>query len=549
MNYMVFDQAVQRKDEDKSKEELVEDLRQLRDSDSKLKKGIGTQNKNITERNRAEEVLRESEDKYRAFFEGSIDAILITTPDGGIEAANAEACRMFGMTEEEIIKGGRDALVDISDPRLNPALEERAKTGRFRGELNLKRKDGTIFPVEESNAIYKDRNGRVKTAMILRDISERKRAEYNLIGQAKILAAISDAIIIVDTSYHITSWNAMAEKIYGWNENEVLGKPAKDILRGEFPSREPLYEKLERGETLITESVQYTKDDRKIIISGYTVPLRDNQGRITSFAAINHDITERKRVEEALAEAKSQADFYLDLMGHDINNLNQIALGYLELADIVIKSNGKLSGDNIEFIEKPMISLRNSSKLIENVRKLQKTISEHKKIEVRPRDVVEAAYRQFSGIPNVNFSIQIPDECKVTILADELLVDVFTNIIGNAIKHNKENQDLEITIRSNSAYENNKKYCKIMIEDNGIGIIDDRKELIFNRYSSGYKNTKGSGLGLSLVKSLVKSYNGKIWVEDRIKGDHTKGSRFVIMLPTINNEQKCPYETISNTSD
>jgi PAS domain S-box-containing protein len=131
----------------------------------------------ITERKRAEEALQEREEQYRAFFENSIDAVLITSPYGTIHAANPAACKIFGMTEEEITRVGRNGIVDISDPRLKPGLEERARTGKFRGELNYRRKDGTIFPGEVSSAFFKDKNGLVKTVMIIRDITERKQIE------------------------------------------------------------------------------------------------------------------------------------------------------------------------------------------------------------------------------------------------------------------------------------------------------------------------------------------------------------------------------------
>jgi PAS domain S-box-containing protein len=134
----------------------------------------------ITQRKQAEEALRESEEKYRNLVENSIDAVLLTAPDGSVYAANVEACRIFGMTEEEVIRAGRDGLVDLSDPRIRPALEERARTGRFKGELRFRRKDGTVFPVEMSSALYTDRDGQVRTTMSIRDISERKRAEEAL---------------------------------------------------------------------------------------------------------------------------------------------------------------------------------------------------------------------------------------------------------------------------------------------------------------------------------------------------------------------------------
>ncbi len=131
----------------------------------------------ISERKHTEIALHASEDLYRSMFENSIDAILIATPDGTIEAANPEACRIFERTEEEICTMGRAGLVDPTDKRLAALLEARQRTLRFRGELNFRRKDGSSFPGEVSSAFYHDRNGETKACVMIRDITERKQAE------------------------------------------------------------------------------------------------------------------------------------------------------------------------------------------------------------------------------------------------------------------------------------------------------------------------------------------------------------------------------------
>lgn len=131
----------------------------------------------INIRKKAETTLREGEERYRSFFESSMDGVLLTQPDGNVLRANPVACRIFGRSEEEICKVGRSGLMDVSDPRLTKAIEERESTGRFYGELTGLRKDGTKFPCEISSAIFKDAEGKHTTSMIIRDITERKRVE------------------------------------------------------------------------------------------------------------------------------------------------------------------------------------------------------------------------------------------------------------------------------------------------------------------------------------------------------------------------------------
>lgn len=135
---------------------------------------------NITERKGAEKSLQESEERYRLLFDMTIDGVLLTIPDGQILAANPAACAMFQRTEEEIFQVGRNGLVDMSDPRLAVAIEERNRTGEFTGELLFIRKDGTKFPGEFTSSLFTDREGRPRTSMVIRDVTERKYMEEQI---------------------------------------------------------------------------------------------------------------------------------------------------------------------------------------------------------------------------------------------------------------------------------------------------------------------------------------------------------------------------------
>jgi len=139
-----------------------------------------SQIQDITAQKQAEAALSESEAQYRLLMTYSLDAVFLTVPTGQILAANPAATQMFGYTEAELCEGGRNLIVDADDPQLAVALAERARTGVFRGELNFRRRDGTIFPGEISSALFHDRNGQLRTSMVIRDVSARKQAERAL---------------------------------------------------------------------------------------------------------------------------------------------------------------------------------------------------------------------------------------------------------------------------------------------------------------------------------------------------------------------------------
>ena len=172
--------------------------------------------RDISERKRAEEILGESEHKYHSLFENSMDAVFLTVPNGKVIAANRAACAMFGMTEEELCRVGREGISDTSDPRYAAALKERAREGNIQCELTYIRKDGTKFPADVNSVILE---GGLRSFVILRDITVRKQAEETMLRSALFhrssLDAMGSHIAILNETGCIISvnkaWRAFAE--------------------------------------------------------------------------------------------------------------------------------------------------------------------------------------------------------------------------------------------------------------------------------------------------------------------------------------------------
>ena len=261
-------------------------------------------------------------------------------------------------------------------------------------------------------------------------------------------------------------------------------------------------------------------------------PILNDEGIINKIAIFTHDITTRKLSENMLKESREKyktaferSEFYKNLFIHDIGNiLNIINLSadlYLN-KQISLNENLLLTQKAIERGKKLMINVVTLSQINESEIVLEE-IDIFRVID----DVIEFILES-NPSRKITIDVDTPEE-KLFAKANNLLSDVFENLLNNAVKYNNE-EIVEILIKVTKEIKNDVVYLKIQFQDNGFGIDDEKKKKIFKKNSIP-GNGKGMGIGLSLVNEVIKCYNGKIWVENRIEGNHLKGSNFILLIP------------------
>ena len=262
-------------------------------------------------RTRAERKRAEQEIALLSFALQNVhDAAFLIEENSRFHFVNRASCSILGYTREELLGlCVTDVDPDFSAERWVSHWNDLRAKGLLSFEGRHRTKDGRIFPVE-INANYFEYGGRAYNLALVRDITEHKRAEEARSRLAAIVESSDDAIISKDLGGTITSWNAGAERIYGYPASEALGRPVTILIpQGQQDEFAVFMSQIGEGiriEHYETERVR--KDGKTIDVSLTLSPIRDHQDRIVGASAIAHDITERKRAEEALRKTATRLE-------------------------------------------------------------------------------------------------------------------------------------------------------------------------------------------------------------------------------------------------
>jgi len=273
----------------------------------------------VLQRNTAmEQALRESEEIYRTTFELAAVGVAHVHPTGRWLRVNRKLCEIVGYSESELLQMSFQEVTHPEDLPADLAETEKVVNGElqtFSMEKRYIRKDKSHVWVKLTVSGARDDQGRLKHFItVVEDIGERRTAEEAQAHLAAIVASSDDAIISKDLTGVITSWNAGATRIFGYSIEETIGRSITLLIPPELQREEAtILERLRRGERIEHfETVRVTKSGKRLNVALTISPVRDSKGRVIGASKIARDITERRRIENALRESQAQLTLALE---------------------------------------------------------------------------------------------------------------------------------------------------------------------------------------------------------------------------------------------
>jgi len=504
--------------------------------------------RDIIERKRAEEILRESEERYQAFFDAASDMVFLKDENFRYLLLNKANAEFFGRPASEL--AGKD------DFELMP--REMAESCRM-SDMNALEANGIVTTNEQvGDRVYETRKfpvrlkeGKTGVGAFIRDITESKRTEEALRESEEKMRTITgsarDAIVMIDENGNVSFWNPAAADIFGYSAQEVVGKelhtilaPARfhDSYREGFEQFKLTGEGAAVGKTLELVAVRKNGVEFPIELSLSAIRLRNGWGAV----GIVRDITERKR------EAEEKENLHRQLVqsqkmesigtlaggvAHDFNNMLAVILGNAQLAGMDLPPDSPVRGAIDEIENAALRAKELTMKLLTFARK-EKLNVRNMAVNAMLADL--AAFLQRSVPKKIEIKTALTSNPPVVSMDANQMYQVFLNICTNAcdampdggtltIESSKVSIDEEYAKQHNEAVPG--EYCLVQISDTGVGMISEVRKRIFDPFFTTKGAGKGTGLGLSVSYGIVKNHGGFIGVYS----EPGRGAGFKVYLP------------------
>jgi len=533
--------------------------------------------RDVTAEREAVAALRASEEKYRSIFENSLAGMLLTRESGEILAANPAACQMLGRTEEEICAEGRGGVVDTSDPKLAGFLAERARSGKALGELRLRRKDGSTFPVQFASAVFEGApgaSGPRLTSLSFVDLGERERGERALAFLAEAGRALSASL----------DFEATLQALMGLVVPALADFCAVDLLEGaqvrraavshRSPEAEPLLARLRSSEfeqETPPSVLEVLRTGEPLLVSTIDAAWLSETDRVGAFGEIARalepravilvpmsvggrcvgvlsmvmvgegrpydpfDLSVARRLAEnaalaienarhfrAAVEARQLRDDMLGIVSHDLRS----PLNAIELTAVMMGRRCKEERPSIERITRV---IRHANQLIEDLLIASRVEEGHLTLD-RRRERVGALFDEVLELHSAQAeAASVRLVATVGEAVPELYVDrhrvvrLLGNLVSNALKFTPAGGSISL-----DAQVGPEGAVVLSVTDTGRGIRADDLPRLFDRYWQGSQARRAdAGLGLAIVKGIAEAHGGSVTVQSELG----RGTRFEVTLP------------------
>jgi PAS domain S-box-containing protein len=493
--------------------------------------------------------------RFRQIFEASPDAILQVDRQGHIALANSLAGEMFRCRIDDLLGKSVDEFVPGRFRERHPEYREhyQAKpTVRPMGsglDLWAKRTDGTEFPVDITLSPLDTKDG-PQVLCVVRDMTDRRRADEDLRRQGQLIEASHDAIIVREPGGRILQWNAGAQEIYGWSAAEAVGQVSHTLFQTGFPvSLAEVEAALDRSGRWDGELRHTRRDGVRIAVESRHILVRGTDATPAAVLEINRDITKRKEAEEAVGalnaklattnkelelrnreveRANRMKSEFLASMSHELRTPLNAIIGFSDL--LAEQIAGVLSAKQQRFVGHIQQGARHLLALINDILDLSKV--EAGRLELSRENVnvitvladVLTSIRPAAAAKSIMVHSSIgPD---VTIFADRIrFKQILFNLLNNAVKFTPDSGKIWVEAAERRGR------LTVSVSDTGLGIPAEEQEAIFDAFHQAGATTKGikegTGLGLAITKRLVEEHGGHIWVES----EPGKGARLSFTMP------------------
>ena len=487
----------------------------------------------ITDWKKAEEILQESEDRYRSLFQRNSSVMLMLNPDtGNVVDANPAACSYYGWTYSEICKKNISDINILSKDEVQGVLTKTKNEQQSHLFLKHRLANGDIRDVEVYATPIKY-GVSVMLYAIIHDITDSKKAERQLRESEEklstLFSSMTEMVAIHElvfndkneaVNYRIIDCNRAFTDITGISKDNAIGKLATEVYQTDNP---PYLEEYSRvgitGESFEFDSF-YAPLDKYFKIS--VVSPRENH-----FATITSDITTIKQFENEVISKNKELENYLYIASHDLRSPLTAILGYVELVERV----GPVTDTQREYIRRVQSSVHNITGLVDDLLDLGRIEAgfDARKESIQLDPILRYIADNFqiqAEVKKQRLVLEIPERIPLVLANPIQIRTLLENLMDNAIKYTLPEGKITLRVLPTQ------KQIILQVVDTGAGIPAIDLPYVFDKFyraSNTDTAVSGTGLGLAIVKSIVENHNGRIWVDSTVD----MGSTFTVVLPVV----------------